>query len=108
MKAIKNADLDSESLVEYTPCNHDGPCTDSCPCVSSNNFCEKFCGCESSCKNRFPGCRCRGTCDTRQCPCFSALRECDPDICQSCGATEITNECRCHNVVIQRRSQKVS
>jgi len=59
-------------------------------------------------KNRFPGCKCKRMCDTRQCPCYAALRECDPDVCSSCGAADdLSNKSRCQNVALQRDVRKV-
>ena len=35
----------------YQPCYHPGlPCDQECQCVSSNNFCEKYCNCNPDCK----------------------------------------------------------
>ena len=72
-------------LRNYIPCDHEGPCDESCHCVQTGNFCEKFCQCKDDCSNRFDGCHCQGNCDTRQCPCHAIDRECDPDLCL-CGA----------------------
>ncbi|KAI9988034.1 hypothetical protein PInf_024294 [Phytophthora infestans] len=76
---------------EYQPCTHEGMCdTSGCSCMKRDHMCEKACACSRDCPNRFEGCSCSaGECRTNRCPCFAALRECDPDVCVSCGASEI-------------------
>ncbi|UKZ75449.1 hypothetical protein TrVFT333_003134 [Trichoderma virens FT-333] len=79
------------------PCSHDGPCAPKiCPCVDANVLCERFCGCtDKNCHYKFTGCACHSqgkTCFSKQkekpCICVQLNRECDPQLCGSCGAFE--------------------
>ncbi|CCI42791.1 unnamed protein product [Albugo candida] len=110
----------------YRPCNHSGPCTASCDCVQKHLCCEAACSCDRHCINRFRGCKCSpGNCNTKSCVCFLAGRECDPDVCFSCGASSLaitafgykspSNEKNstklelteiCENVFLSRRAHK--
>ncbi|RLN90980.1 hypothetical protein BBJ28_00006430 [Nothophytophthora sp. Chile5] len=75
---------------EYEPCNHEGVCDSTgCSCMTRDHTCERACSCSRDCPNRFPGCKCSlGNCRTKACPCFVAARECNPDLCFTCGASE--------------------
>lgn len=99
---------DAHYLRNYIPCDHPGKVCDSeCPCVQSRNFCEKFCNCPPDCNHKFLGCRCKAQCNTKQCPCYLAVRECDPDLCIHCGANEKDmKSMTCRNVCIQRGLKK--
>ncbi|KAK7278175.1 hypothetical protein RJT34_23200 [Clitoria ternatea] len=79
------ADGKNQSCKQYTPCGCQSMCGKDCTCVNGGTCCEKYCGCSKSCKNRFRGCHCaKSQCRSRQCPCFAAGRECDPDVCRNC------------------------
>ncbi|GLU20041.1 hypothetical protein SLE2022_362580 [Rubroshorea leprosula] len=70
---------------QYNPCNCGTACGKQCTCLLNGTCCEKYCGCPKTCKNRFRGCHCaKSQCRSRQCPCFAADRECDPDVCRNC------------------------
>ncbi|KAK5992768.1 Histone-lysine N-methyltransferase EZH1 [Cladobotryum mycophilum] len=79
------------------PCFHDGPCLPKvCSCVDAGVLCEKFCGCTpETCSYKFMGCACHAlgkTCIAKQkdkpCICVQLNRECDPQLCGSCGSLE--------------------
>lgn len=102
-----------KQLHSFTPCSHDGESCmrDCCSCFQQKRFCEKFCQCSYNCSNRFAGCKCRNKCKSKHCPCFTLNRECDPDICYSCGASDFhkwdfKDGLMCQNVSIQRSLKK--
>lgn len=100
------------------PCHHDGPCTaaNGCKCVIFNVLCERFCRCTAECcAYKFTGCACAGsgkTCQQRNCICVQLNRECDPQLCGTCGVIERAHpdnrdnesimETGCQNCALQR------
>jgi len=81
--------------ARFFPCRHPGQSCAApyCSCASEGVFCEKACVCAQGCKRRYPGCDChqfkppKQTCLDDRCECFKLDRECDPDLCGSCGAS---------------------
>ena len=102
----------------FFPCSHEGSCDQAqCRCFRENINCEKTCRCPLECARRFPGCNCATTslkrvCALTTCLCIEFNRECDADLCSTCGAAEILDpvnrynevilEGRCLNAAIQR------
>ena len=99
--------LSDNSVHNYSPCiDHIGEeCSNDCECIINGHGCEKYCLCSSKCQYRMPGCVCSGNCNTGQCPCFKASRECDPDLCKSCGSSDFVDP-KCCNVALQRKKKK--
>ena len=123
---ILQAQMKPSSRKEYFPCDHEGDCMNilpgsedalKCSCIE-RGFCLKFCGCSVECKLRFAGCKCKkGKCRTKVCPCFASGKECDPDLCLSCGASDhpfLTSVSApldestvvCHNTCLHRKQGK--
>lgn len=85
----------------FYPCSHPGKsCEEAyCSCCQSDVMCEKSCACSPSCSRRYHGCTCKATrarrgekplCfDDDRCECFRLYRECDPDLCGSCGVDTV-------------------
>lgn len=97
----------------FVPCDHSGPCTDAevCSCTQNSFFCTKHCVWGEKSVNFFKGCSCSGKCNTKSCACFAANRECDPDLCTSCGTCTdspgqpATNQrCRNDNISMRRHA----
>ncbi len=106
-----------EKRKPFVPCSHVGSCeTAICSCFEEKVQCEKSCTCSWGCQRRFQGCNCAQTAracwQNDKCDCFSLNRECDEDLCRSCGATEVLDpvnrynddiaKVRCCNVYMQR------
>ncbi|KAF4041521.1 SET domain-containing protein [Phytophthora infestans] len=80
---------DREKKLSYKPCNHDGVCDETCDCTKRGHSCNKACSCPRDCPKRSQGCKCAlGNCHKSSCPCRIAGRECDPDYCFTCGASD--------------------
>ncbi|KAL0935363.1 set domain-containing protein [Colletotrichum truncatum] len=118
---------DTKVRPSNDPCHHEGACTaeNECPCVLNNILCERFCRCtEDCCAYKFTGCACHAsgkTClqkqkEGRPCICVQLNRECDPDLCGTCGAVERADPANrhddalfqtgCQNIAIQRGVSK--
>ncbi|CAI5451997.1 unnamed protein product [Caenorhabditis angaria] len=98
-----------QNKYKMQPCDHEGPCgnQNNCACTK-NGVCTRYCGCDDTCKMKFPGCRCApGHCRTKQCQCFYAKWECDPYLCKSCQCDTIgPHENTCRNSSISKGIQK--
>ncbi|KIW72192.1 hypothetical protein PV04_00406 [Phialophora macrospora] len=80
----------------FQPCFHAGACHSdpACTCAVNKVHCERFCGCDQSCKRRFRGCSCKAggakVCfKDNRCDCWRYNRECDPHLCGECGVIDV-------------------
>ncbi|GAA5999802.1 hypothetical protein JCM10207_005917 [Rhodosporidiobolus poonsookiae] len=73
----------------YEPCTCSGRCNGDCSCAASGTWCDRFCGCPSTCSRRFPGCT-DSLCDSKSCICQENNRQCDPTLC-ACSCDRCAN-----------------
>lgn len=84
----------------FYPCYHPGlTCTQAeCSCFLDKRPCEKSCECSDDCARKFKGCSCSATAKKTggfvcyadgRCACYALGRECDADLCGSCGVCEL-------------------
>ncbi|KAI9773030.1 MAG: hypothetical protein M1839_002231 [Geoglossum umbratile] len=106
VKLLDRDDIGNTSLhaerTNFEPCNHTGSCNERrCDCVENEVVCEKTCRCPPECPRRWRGCSCsKGgakVCSSDKCECLKMSRECDPDLCGTCGAIEILDPVNRHN-----------
>ena len=105
----------------FYPCSHEGSCEEEqCRCFRMKITCEKSCACSADCERRFRGCQCaqkgKVCFQNAACDCYRLNRECDEDLCGTCGAVEVLDPInrynkeiakgKCANVHIQRNLPK--
>jgi hypothetical protein len=86
----------------FYPCHHPGlTCTQAkCSCFLDKRPCEKSCECSDDCARKFKGCSCSVTVTAKRpgtfvcwrddrCACYTLGRECDADLCGSCGVCDV-------------------
>ena len=107
----------------FYPCHHPGlTCTQAeCSCFLDKRPCEKSCECSDYCARKFKGCACSTTAkkpggfvcwNDNRCACYTLGRECDADLCGSCGVCELLDPVhrrvegdprkRCSNASLQK------
>jgi len=93
----------------FYPCHHPGVACNKaeCSCFTNKRPCEKSCMCSNDCARKFQGCSCASfkhrkpgdyVCwrDNR-CACYKLGRECDPDLCGTCGVCEVLDPVHRHD-----------
>jgi len=135
--ATSSSSGDQRDAAEGTSAESPGKASyeSTCECMREQHWCTKFCICApvnlqqqplggktgsaarpmviNPCPNFFGGCNCRmGHCNTKQCACFVAGRECDPDLCRECGACSVNGlhpapgqNCRNDNLSMGRHTR---
>jgi hypothetical protein len=90
-----------EEWPPFYPCHHPGEtCVNAnCSCFVDKRPCERSCTCSIDCHRKFQGCSCASFKHKKpgdfvcwrddRCACYRAGRECDPDLCGSCGVCEV-------------------